>query len=49
MHRLRDRFPRHVLLWPVMVQGDGAAEQVAAAIEGFNRLAEAARCRGPTC
>ncbi|MEM7121396.1 MAG: exodeoxyribonuclease VII large subunit [Pseudomonadota bacterium] len=41
MHRLRDRFPRHVLLWPVMVQGDGAAEQVAAAIEGFNRLAEA--------
>jgi exodeoxyribonuclease VII large subunit len=38
MHRLDDRFPRHVLLWPVMVQGQGAAEQVAAAIDGFNRL-----------
>ena len=38
LHRLRDRFPRHVLLWPVLVQGEGAAEQVAAAIEGFNRL-----------
>ena len=40
LHRLRDRFPRHVLLWPVLVQGDGAAQQVAAAIEGFNRIAE---------
>ncbi len=39
LHRLADRFPRHVLLWPVLVQGDGAAEQVAAAIEGFNALA----------
>lgn len=38
LHRLNDRFPRHVLLWPVLVQGDGAAQQVAAAIEGFNRL-----------
>ena len=38
LHRLRDRFPRHVLLWPVLVQGEGAAEQVAAAIEGFNGL-----------
>jgi exodeoxyribonuclease VII large subunit len=38
LHRLNDRFPRHVLLWPVAVQGDGAAAQVAAAIEGFNRL-----------
>ena len=36
LHRLSDRFPRRVLLWPVMVQGDGAAEEVAAAIEGFN-------------
>ncbi|HAE04020.1 MAG TPA: exodeoxyribonuclease VII large subunit, partial [Rhodospirillaceae bacterium] len=32
-------FPRHVLLWPVLVQGDGAAAQVAAAIEGFNAIA----------
>ena len=38
LHRLADRFPRHVLLWPVAVQGDGAAEQVAQAIAGFNRL-----------
>jgi exodeoxyribonuclease VII large subunit len=38
LHRLADRFPRHVLLWPVAVQGEGAAVQVAAAINGFNRL-----------
>ena len=38
LHRLRERFPRRVLIWPVLVQGDGAAEQVAAAIEGFNKL-----------
>jgi exodeoxyribonuclease VII large subunit len=38
LHRLADRFPRRVLLWPVAVQGTGAAEQVAAAIAGFNRL-----------
>jgi exodeoxyribonuclease VII large subunit len=43
LHRLADRFPRRVLLWPVPVQGEGAAERVAAAIEGFNRLPE----RGP--
>src|SRR5690606_3885026 len=39
LHRLRDRFPRHVLLWPVAVQGEGAAAQIAAAIDGFNALA----------
>ena len=39
LHRLRDRFPRHVLLWPTNVQGDGAAESIAAAIDGFNTLA----------
>jgi exodeoxyribonuclease VII large subunit len=39
LHRLRDRFPTHVLVWPVRVQGDGAADEVAAAIEGFNALA----------
>src|SRR5207302_8538662 len=32
------RFPRRVLLWPVAVQGEGAAAQIAAAIQGFNRL-----------
>jgi exodeoxyribonuclease VII large subunit len=38
LHRLDERFPRRVLLWPVLVQGEGAAEQVAAAIDGFNAL-----------
>jgi exodeoxyribonuclease VII large subunit len=38
LHRLADRFPRHVLLWPVAVQGEGAAAQIAAAIEGFNAI-----------
>ncbi|WP_238366947.1 exodeoxyribonuclease VII large subunit [Mesobacterium pallidum] len=38
LHRLRDRFPRKVLIWPVAVQGEACARQVAAAIEGFNRL-----------
>ena len=40
LHRLADRFPRHVLLWPVQVQGETAAGQVAKAIEGFNALPE---------
>jgi exodeoxyribonuclease VII large subunit len=39
LHRLGDRFPRHVLVWPVRVQGEGSAEQVTAAIVGFNALA----------
>src|SRR5208282_3442024 len=39
LHRLADRFPRHVLVWPVKVQGEGSAAEVAAAIEGFNGLA----------
>lgn len=39
LHRLGDRFPRHVLVWPVAVQGEKAAAEVAAAIKGFNRLA----------
>ena len=40
IHRIRDRFPRHVLLWPTPVQGEGAAEKVAAAIAGFNAMPE---------
>ena len=40
LHRLAERFPRRVLVWPVAVQGEGAAEQVARAIEGFNALPE---------
>ena len=39
LHRLADRFPRHVLVWPVLVQGEGAAQQIAAAIQGFNAMA----------
>ena len=35
---LRDRFPRHVVLWPVAVQGENCAAEVARAIDGFNRI-----------
>jgi exodeoxyribonuclease VII large subunit len=38
LHRLADRFPTHVIVWPVLVQGDGAAAQIAAAIAGFNAM-----------
>ncbi len=41
LHRLAERFPRRVLVWPVLVQGEGAAEQVARAIAGFNALPQA--------
>ena len=40
LHRLEDRFPCHVRLWPVAVQGEGAAAQVAAAIRGFNAMTD---------
>ena len=43
LHRLADRFPRRVILWPVLVQGEGAAGQIAAAIRGFDAL----RASGP--
>jgi exodeoxyribonuclease VII large subunit len=39
LHRLADRFPVHVLVWPVRVQGETSAAEVAAAIHGFNALA----------
>ena len=38
LHRLRDRFPTRVLIWPVAVQGEACAPQVSAAIRGFNAL-----------
>ncbi|HBR69537.1 MAG TPA: exodeoxyribonuclease VII large subunit [Rhodospirillaceae bacterium] len=38
LHRLKDRFPRHVIVWPVLVQGEGAAQQIAAAIRGFENI-----------
>ena len=47
LHRLNDRFPRHVLVWPVAVQGEGAAEQVAAAIAGFNKLSPGGKVPRP--
>ena len=47
LHRLADRFPRHVIVWPVKVQGEGSAEQVAAAIAGFNALPERGRIARP--
>ena len=38
LHRLRDRFPRKVLIWPVAVQGKQCAPEVTRAIEGFNAM-----------
>lgn len=38
LHRLEDRCPTRVIVWPVLVQGQGAAEQVAAAVRGFDAI-----------
>jgi exodeoxyribonuclease VII large subunit len=38
LHRVRDRFPLHVLIWPALVQGERAAQEVEAGIRGFNAL-----------
>lgn len=38
LHRLRDRYPCHVIIWPVVVQGQGAAAQISQAIHGFNQI-----------
>ena len=38
LHRLRDRFPRKVIIWPVAVQGEKCAPEVTVAIEGFNKM-----------
>jgi exodeoxyribonuclease VII large subunit len=40
LHRLSERFPCHVIVWGVAVQGEGAAEQIARAIHGFNAIEE---------
>jgi exodeoxyribonuclease VII large subunit len=47
LHRLNDRFPRRVLVWPVRVQGDGSAEEIAAAIRGFNAFPAGGRVPRP--
>jgi len=39
LHRLEDRCPTHVVLWPVKVQGEGAAQEVARAVRGFDTMA----------
>ena len=38
LHRISDRFPVHVIVWPVKVQGEGSGDEVANAIRGFNAL-----------
>ncbi len=40
IHRIRDRFPVRVIVWPTPVQGEGAADKIAAAIKGFNNLSK---------
>ena len=47
LHRLSDRFPSHVILWPVRVQGEASAQEIAAAIRGFNALSEDAPVARP--
>jgi len=47
LHRIRDRWPCHVLVWPVVVQGDQAAAQVAGAIRGFNAITPGGRVPRP--
>ena len=47
LHRLADRFPSEVLVWPVLVQGKGAAEQIARAIRGFGALPASGRLQRP--
>jgi exodeoxyribonuclease VII large subunit len=44
LHRLADRFPSHVIVWPVLVQGEGAAAQIARAVNGFSAMS----ADGPT-
>lgn len=38
IHRISDRFPSHLLIWPVSVQGETSADEISKAIEGFNKL-----------
>lgn len=40
MHRINDRFPCHVVIWPVRVQGESCAVEVSHAIDGFNKLSQ---------
>ena len=47
LHRLSDRFPSHVYLWPVAVQGEGSARQISNAIDKFNQLTDDTSIKKP--
>ncbi|WP_377297652.1 exodeoxyribonuclease VII large subunit [Rhizobium sp. SGZ-381] len=47
LHRIADRFPVHVIVWPVKVQGEGSGDEVANAIRGFNALLPGGPIRRP--
>ena len=47
LHRLDDRFPSHVVVWPVRVQGDTCGPEVARAIDGFNAMSSDGPIRRP--
>ncbi len=47
LHRLSDRFPSHVYLWPVAVQGNGSAQQISNAINKFNQLTDQTNIKKP--
>lgn len=47
IHRIRDRFPSHIILWPTPVQGEGAAEKIAGALRGFNTLTKESPVKRP--
>ena len=40
IHRINDRYPSHIIIWPVSVQGENAANEISKAIDGFNQLEE---------
>ena len=47
LHRLADRFPTHVIVWPVLVQGEGSAAQIARAVTGFSNMPDDGSVRRP--
>ena len=47
LHRLSDRFPSHVYLWPVAVQGEGSAKQISNAIDKFNKFTDETTIKKP--
>ena len=47
LHRLSDRFPSHVYLWPVAVQGEDSAHQISNAIDKFNQLTDDTTIKKP--